>query len=122
MTESNGLRFTVNVGTLPESTFGVVDFTLEERLSEPFALKLSLASPQPGIDFGDALDQPCELIVWYNGELQRRVSGIISDFAQGDTGFQRTRYEAIVRPALWRTGLRTNCRIFQVKKPQDIIG
>ncbi|EKS6643704.1 type VI secretion system tip protein VgrG [Enterobacter hormaechei] len=122
MTESNGLRFTVNVGTLLESTFGVVDFTLEERMSEPFALKLSLASPQTGIDFGEVLDQSCELMVWYNGELQRRVSGIVSDFAQGDTGFQRTRYEAVVRPALWRTGLRTNCRIFQVKKPEDIIG
>ncbi|EKS6641994.1 type VI secretion system tip protein VgrG [Enterobacter hormaechei] len=122
MTESNGLRFTVNVGTLQESTFGVVDFMLEERLSEPFMLKLSLASPQTGIDFGEVLDQPCELLIWYNGELQRRVSGIVSDFAQGDTGFHRTRYEAVVRPALWRTGLRTNCRIFQVKKPEEIIG
>ncbi|EGT0625583.1 type VI secretion system tip protein VgrG [Citrobacter freundii] len=122
MIQSNGLRFTLNVGTLPESTFSVVDFTLEERLSEPFELELSLASPQPGIDFGDVLDQSCELMIWYNGELQRRVSGIVSHFTQGDTGFRRTRYAAMVRPALWRTGLRTNCRIFQVKKPQDIIG
>ncbi|MCO7263880.1 type VI secretion system tip protein TssI/VgrG, partial [Dickeya zeae] len=67
------------------------------------------------------LDQPCELLVWYEGELQRRVSGIVSRFAQGDTGFRRTRYQAEVRPALWRLGLRTNARIFQTKKPDEII-
>ncbi len=117
-----GLQFTVNMGRLSASTFAVVEFELKEALNKPFELGLKLASPQPGIDFGDVLDQSCELMVWYNGELQRRVSGIVSHFAQGDTGFRRTRYEAIVRPALWRTGLRTNCRIFQVKKPQDIIG
>ncbi|EOC9629815.1 type VI secretion system Vgr family protein [Enterobacter ludwigii] len=122
MVNGTGLQFTVNMGRLSASTFAVVEFELKEALNKPFELGLKLASPQPGIDFGDVLDQSCELMVWYNGELQRRVSGIVSHFAQGDTGFRRTRYEAIVRPALWRTGLRTNCRIFQVKKPQDIIG
>ncbi|STA81075.1 type VI secretion system Vgr family protein [Citrobacter koseri] len=122
MADGTGLQFTVRMEKLSASTFAVVEFELKEALNAPFALSLKLASPQPGIDFGDVLDQPCELMVWYNGELQRRVNGIVSHFAQGDTGFRRTRYEAIVRPALWRTGLRTNCRIFQVKKPQDIIG
>ncbi|WP_048795646.1 MULTISPECIES: type VI secretion system tip protein VgrG [Serratia] len=122
MADGTGLQFTVKMGNLSASTFAVVEFTLDEALNKPFSLSLKLASPQPGIDFGDVLDQPCELMVWYNGELQRRISGIVSNFAQGDTGFRRTRYEAIVQPALWRTELRTNCRIFQLKKPQDIIG
>nr|WP_232487933.1 type VI secretion system tip protein VgrG [Pectobacterium parmentieri] len=119
---STGLQFTVKVGALPESTFAVVDFQLSEALNQPFALSLNLASPLPGVDFGAVLDQPCELRVWYEGELKRRVSGIISAFAQGDTGFRRTRYQAEVRPALWRLGLRTNARIFQAQKPEDIIG
>jgi len=118
---STGLQFTVTVGALPASTFAVVDFELNEALNQPFALSLSLASAQPGIDFGGVLDQPCELLVWYEGELKRRVSGIVSHFAQGDTGFRRTRYQVEVRPALWRTGLRTNARIFQAKKPDVII-
>ncbi|HHA2248437.1 TPA: type VI secretion system tip protein VgrG [Enterobacter ludwigii] len=122
MADGTGLQFTVKVGELSSSTFAVVEFELDEALNAPFTLALKLASPQTEIDFADVLDQSCELMVWYNGKLQRRVSGIVSDFAQGDTGFRRTRYEATVRPALWRTGLRTNCRIFQVKKPQDIIG
>ncbi|WP_039325186.1 type VI secretion system tip protein VgrG, partial [Pectobacterium betavasculorum] len=85
-------------------------------------LSLSLASALPDIDFGAVLDQPCELMIWYEGELKRRVSGIISGFTQGDTGFRRTRYQAEVRPALWRLGLRTNARIFQAQKPETIIG
>ncbi|WGL28454.1 type VI secretion system tip protein VgrG [Pectobacterium brasiliense] len=122
MANSTGLQFTVKVGALPASTFAVVDFQLSEALNQPFALSLNLASALPGIDFGAVLDQPCELRVWYEGELKRRVSGIISAFAQGDTGFRRTRYQAEVRPALWRLGLRTNARIFQAQKPEDIIG
>ncbi|MCU1790564.1 type VI secretion system tip protein VgrG [Pectobacterium polaris] len=122
MANSTGLQFTVKVGALPASTFAVVDFQLSEALNQPFALSLNLASPLPGIDFGAVLDQPCELLVWYEGELQRRVSGIVSAFAQGDTGFRRTRYQAEVRPALWRLGLRTNARIFQAQKPEAIIG
>nr|WP_202446391.1 type VI secretion system tip protein VgrG [Dickeya solani] len=116
------MQFTVKVGALPDTTFAVVDFELGEALNQPFALSLNLASSQPGIDFGAVLDQPCELLVWYEGELQRRVSGIVSRFAQGDTGFRRTRYQAEVRPALWRLGLRTNARLFQTQKPDAIIG
>ncbi|QQK71696.1 type VI secretion system tip protein VgrG [Pectobacterium versatile] len=122
MANSTGLQFTVKVGALPASTFAVVDFQLSEALNQPFALSLNLASALPGIDFGTVLDQPCELLVWYEGELKRRVSGIVSAFAQGDTGFRRTRYQAEVRPALWRLGLRTNARIFQAQKPEVIIG
>ncbi|RJL68336.1 type VI secretion system tip protein TssI/VgrG, partial [Dickeya dianthicola] len=121
MANSTGLQFTVKIGALAETTFAVVDFELSEALNQPFALSLSLASSQADIDFGAVLDQPCELAVWYEGELQRRVSGIVSRFAQGDTGFRRTRYQAEVRPALWRLGLRTNARIFQTQKPDDII-
>ncbi|MCU1793814.1 type VI secretion system tip protein VgrG [Pectobacterium polaris] len=122
MANSTGLQFTVKVGALPASTFAVVDFQLSEALNQPFALSLNLASTLPGIDFGAVLDQPCELLVWYEGELKRRVNGIVSAFAQGDTGFRRTRYQAEVRPALWRLGLRTNARIFQAQKPEAIIG
>ncbi|MCV9879827.1 type VI secretion system Vgr family protein [Brenneria izbisi] len=121
MANSTGLQFTVTLGALPAGTFAVVDFRLDEGLNRPFSLSLSLASAQPDIDFGAVLDQPCELLVWYEGELQRRVSGIVSGFTQGDTGFRRTRYQAEVHPALWRLGLRSNARIFQAQKPEEII-
>ncbi len=121
MADSTGLQFTVKVGALPENTFVVAEFALEEALNRPFNLRLELASAQPDLDFGAVLDQPCELLVWYNGELQRRVCGVVSDFAQGDSGFRRTRYQLLVQPALWRLSLRQNSRIFQAQKPDEIL-
>ncbi|MDE8741117.1 type VI secretion system tip protein VgrG [Pectobacterium polaris] len=121
MANSTGLQFTVKVGALAAGTFAVVDFRLDEGLNRPFSLSLSLASALPDVDFGAVLDQPCELMIWYEGELKRRVSGMVRGFTQGDTGFRRTRYQAEVRPALWRLGLRTNARIFQAQKPDTII-
>ncbi|MCX7132117.1 type VI secretion system tip protein VgrG [Aeromonas sp.] len=121
MAQSTGLQFTVKVGALPESTFVVASFQLDEGLNRPFNLLLELASAQPNVDFGAVLDQPCELLVWYSGELQRRVCGVVSAFAQGDSGFRRTRYSLEVKPALWRLGLRQNSRIFQAQKPDEIL-
>ena len=60
-------------------------------------------------------------VITFDGQLQRRVHGVVSQFAQGDTGFRRTRYQLEVRPALWRLGLRHNSRIFQALTPQEII-
>ncbi|WP_394294663.1 type VI secretion system Vgr family protein [Aeromonas rivipollensis] len=121
MADSTGLQFTVKVGALPESTFVVAEFALDEGLNQPFRLRLELASPEPDVDFGAVLDQPCELLVWYNGEPQRRVCGVVSDMAQGDSGFRRTRYQLLVQPALWRLSLRQNSRIFQAQKPDEIL-
>lgn len=121
MADSTGLQFTVKVGALPESTFVVAEFALEEGLNQPFRLRLELASPEPDVDFGAVLDQPCELLVWYSGELLRRVCGVVSDMAQGDSGFRRTRYTLEVKPALWRLSLRQNSRIFQAQKPDEIL-
>ncbi|MEV3803765.1 type VI secretion system tip protein VgrG [Aeromonas veronii] len=121
MAQSTGLQFTVKVGALADSTFAVASFKLDEGLNRPFSLHLEVASQQPDIDFGAVLDQPCELMVWYNGELQRRVCGVVSEFTQGDSGFRRTRYSLQVKPALWRLGLRQNSRIFQAQKPDEIL-
>ncbi|MGL5107166.1 MAG: contractile injection system protein, VgrG/Pvc8 family, partial [Plesiomonas shigelloides] len=89
MTDSTGLQFTVKVGALPQNTFAVAAFDLDEQLNTPFLLSLDLASLQPDIDAAGVLEQPCELLIWFDGELQRRVNGVVSQFSQGDTGFRR---------------------------------
>lgn len=121
MATQTGLQFTVNVGGLPVSTFSVVEFSLLEALNTPFELNIELASFLPDIDFTVVLEQPCELLIWFEGELQRRISGVVSQFSQGDTGFRRTRYSMQVKPALWRLSLRHNARIFQSQSTPDII-
>ncbi len=132
MTLGTGLQFTVTVGALSPDTFAVVKFELDEQLNlhlldehgqwaGPFQLAIELASYQANVDVEDVLDQPCELVVWFDGQVQRRISGVVSQFDEGDTGFRRTRYRVEVRPALWRLSLRRNCRIFQHQTPQEII-
>ncbi|MGL5758827.1 type VI secretion system tip protein TssI/VgrG [Plesiomonas sp.] len=121
MANQTGLQFTIKVGSLPDSTFVVARFKLDEALNSLFNLHLELARGQSDISFSDVLDQPCELLVWYQGEVQRRVNGVVAKFMQGDCGFRRTHYQLEVKPALWRLGLKQNSRIFQAQKPDEIL-
>ncbi|MGJ0626509.1 type VI secretion system tip protein VgrG, partial [Xenorhabdus bovienii] len=82
----SGLRFTFQVAGLPEDTFSVGEFSLQEGLSELFTLNLTLVKthtlnpfkPQPEVDLTALLMQEAVLQI-FNGELeQRKITGIIS--------------------------------------------
>lgn len=118
---STGLQFTLKTIILPPQTFSVVAFEFHEAFSSPFILHVQLASADPAIDFSDVLDEDASLTIWQNGVPQRSITGLVSDFEQGDTGFHRTRYSMVIRPHLWRTTLRRNSRIFQQQDIQTII-
>ena len=116
-----GLQFTLAVSGLPPETFAVVDFSLDEAFSAPFTLRTKLVSSLQTIGFDAVLDKTATLRIWLNGALQRQVTGIIASFEQGNTGLHQTGYSMVIRPALWRTSLRRNSRIFQQETPQAII-
>ena len=59
--------------------------------------------------------------LWQGERPLRYVHGLISTFSQGETGFHRTRYRALVEPMLARAGLRSNWRIFQQKTVPQIL-
>ncbi|WP_049601755.1 type VI secretion system Vgr family protein, partial [Yersinia similis] len=119
--QPSGLQFTLTAAGLPPQTFAVVDFTLSEMLSTPFVLNVGLASADPAVDFAAVLDEDATLFIWREGVLQRSVTGMVASFEQGDTGFHQTRYSMVIRPALWRTSLRRNARIFQQASVEEII-
>ncbi|BFI64744.1 type VI secretion protein Vgr [Yersinia pseudotuberculosis] len=119
--QPSGLQFTLTAAGLPPQTFAVVDFTLSEMLSSPFVLNVGLASADPAVDFAAVLDEDATLFIWREGVLQRSVTGMVASFEQGDTGFHQTRYSMVIRPALWRTSLRRNARIFQQASVEEII-
>ncbi|WP_434573390.1 contractile injection system protein, VgrG/Pvc8 family [Pseudomonas sp. Z3-8] len=50
------------------------------------------------------LDLAAVFTIWRNNIPVRYVHGLVSLFQQGDTGFRRTRYTAVVEPALARLG------------------
>jgi len=118
MSLSSDVRFTFTLtGGL---ALDVVSFQLEEGLSEPFVLTLELSSADPAIDFGQVLDRPALFMVWHGETPVRHVHGLVSTFAQGDSGFRRTRYRAVLEPALARLGLCSGWRIFQRQSVPDI--
>src|SRR5680860_818725 len=121
MPQANGLQFTARVGELPEDGFSVVSFALTEGLSQLFHGRLIMASTDPGIQASDILEQPVDLVVWQDGIPLRRFTGVVSEFARGDTGHRRTRYELIIQPPLWRLGLVHNSRIFQAQTTDTIV-
>ena len=117
----SGLQFTLQAGNLPPNTFKVVSFEYREAYSTPFEINLLLSSPQSAVNFSDVLDNQATLSIWRNGELLRSVSGMVSSFEQGDSGFRQTFYRMEINPELWRLGLRRNSRIFQNESPIDIL-
>ncbi|MDO4236503.1 MULTISPECIES: type VI secretion system Vgr family protein [Pseudomonas] len=119
MPRQSDLRYTFV--PLKDDAFEVVSFTLEEGLSEPFKLTLELASFDAAIDFNRVLDLAALFTIWRNDTPVRYVHGLVSLFQQGNTGFRRTRYTAVVEPTLKRFDLRSNWRIFQSQTVPDII-
>jgi type VI secretion system secreted protein VgrG len=119
MPRQSDLRYTFV--PLKNDAFEVVSFTLEEGLSEPFKLTLELASFDAAIDFNRVLDLAALFTIWRNDTPVRYVHGLVSLFQQGNTGFRRTRYTAVVEPTLKRFDLRSNWRIFQSQTVPDII-
>ena len=119
MPRQSDLRFTFE--PLKGDTFDVVSFKLDESLSKPFKLTLELASHNAAIEFNNVLDLAGLFTIWRGEAPVRYVHGLVSLFTQGDTGFRRTRYTAVVEPTLARFDLRSNWRIFQGQTVPDII-
>jgi len=113
------LRFTFE--PLKGDAFDVISFKLDESLSQPFKLTLELANHNAAIDFNNVLDLAGLFTIWRGETPVRYVHGLVSLFQQGDTGFRRTRYTAVVEPTLKRFDLRSNWRIFQAQTAPDII-
>ncbi|WP_273205607.1 type VI secretion system Vgr family protein [Marinobacter subterrani] len=121
MPQASGLQFTARIGDLPTDHFAVVGFVLAERLSELFHGRLELASTDPSLAAPDILEQPVDLVVWQDGTALRRFTGVVREFARGDTGHRRTRYEVVIQPPIWRLGLMHNSRIFQTQRIDAIV-
>ncbi len=119
MPRQSDLRFTFE--PLQGDPFDVVSFTLVEGLSQPFKLELELASHNAAIDFNRVLDLAALFTIWRGDTPVRYVHGLVSLFSQGDSGFRRTRYSAVLEPPLARFALRSNWRIFQDQNVPDII-
>lgn len=98
----------------------VLRFDGHEGLSEVFHFNLDLASSDQKIDFDQVVGQPALLTVRGTKGV-RQVHGLVSLFEQTGKEGKWALYRAEVVPAMWKLGLRTNCRIFQDKTIPNII-
>lgn len=119
MAHQSDLRFTFRV--VDGMEFDVIEFTLDEALSETFRLELDLASSDPAVDFGQVLDRPALFTLWHGEQPVRHVHGLVSALEQGETGFRRTRYRAVIEPELARLKLSSDWRVFQTQSVPEII-
>ncbi|OTA21230.1 Rhs element Vgr family protein [Xenorhabdus beddingii] len=123
----SGLRFLCRMGTLPENTFSVADFTLREGLSDLFVLNLTLVCPHlrfgrpPEIDLNSLLMQGAVFQVMQDMTLQRQVTGIISHAEWCSTDGNKTIYAFTVRPFLWRLTLNQDSHIYHRQKVPAIM-
>ncbi|OUE42738.1 type IV secretion protein Rhs, partial [Billgrantia desiderata SP1] len=121
MADATGLQFTLDLAGVDSAELAVIDFTLEEALSQPFHLEVRFASRDGSLSATELLDRPVSLTLWQDGEVLRRVHAIVSEFGRGDRGHRRTLYSLVARPALWRLDLRHNSRIFQEVSPLTVL-
>ncbi|MCT8166894.1 MULTISPECIES: type VI secretion system Vgr family protein [unclassified Pseudomonas] len=120
MPSQSDLRFTFHP-LVGKTQFEVVSFSLTEAVSTPFKLILELISFEKDVDFSHLLDKPVLFTLWRADRPVRHVHGLVSSFTQGETGFYRTRYHAVIEPQLARAALRSNWRIFQQKTVPQIL-
>ncbi|MGS0628200.1 type VI secretion system Vgr family protein [Photorhabdus asymbiotica] len=119
--ERSGLIFTLTADDLPEKTFAVAEFSLQEELSQLFILNLTLVSKRADIDLESLLLQSVKFRVVFNGVEQRQVSGVIARAERGNTDAHQTTYFLIVRPALWRLTLNQDSRIYHQQSIPQIL-
>jgi type VI secretion system secreted protein VgrG len=99
-----------------------IRLTVREAISAPFEIDLTAVHAVDPFDPADILQKPVEVMI-RRDEVERVFSGIVQEYtpvAQDLRGFHACRLRIV--PKLWALSQWTDCRIFQEKTPQDIIG
>ncbi|MEG0610800.1 MAG: type VI secretion system tip protein TssI/VgrG [Morganella sp. (in: enterobacteria)] len=117
----SGLVFTCRLRNLPEETFQVTEFTLNEALSSLFTLSVSVVSPLPALSFTDHLGLAASLTVERDGTKIRTIEGLLASAEQGNTDGNKTWYHFIIRPEMWIMSLNQDSRIFQKQSVPEIL-
>ncbi|HEI9873536.1 TPA: type VI secretion system tip protein VgrG, partial [Morganella morganii] len=117
----SGLVFTCKIGRLPENTFQVTEFTLNEEISSLFTLSVSVVSLLPSVRFKEYLGMAASLTVTRNGTRIRIVQGLLASAEQGNTDGNKTWYHFLIRPEMWIMTLNQDSRIFRQQSVPEIL-
>ncbi len=115
------LTFTFSV-VGSDIVFRVEHFHIEESVSEPFRIGLTLLSLNADITFDHLSRQSAVLTLYGQGsDCARHFHGVINEFRYCGQGRRFAEYKLTLVPDYWFLGLRQNCRIFQQQTLPDII-
>jgi type VI secretion system secreted protein VgrG len=102
-----------------ECEFSVVSFDVEEQISSPFEMDLTVAT-QDEVVLEDLLDKKGLLTV-ICGSSKRYFHGVVRECTcLGDNG-DYSIFQIFLVPSVWLLSLEQDCRIFQDMNTQDII-
>ncbi len=98
----------------------VLEFQLEEGLSQLFRLEIDLACENAKIPFDKVMGKAA-LFGLQNEQGPSYLHGMVSRMQQRERGRKFTVYHATVVPKAWRLLHRHDCRIFQNKSVKQIV-
>ncbi len=117
---SSTSRFSFKSSALPESTFDLVSFNGSEGLSKFYRFEVTLLSDDDQIDLDKVVQSRATLTInREQGDIL--IHGIFTVFDQQDTSHGRTRYHAVITPAVWRMTITHHNQIFLDKTVPQIV-
>ncbi|NDC55189.1 MAG: type VI secretion system tip protein VgrG, partial [Planctomycetia bacterium] len=112
----------VSVNTpLGDGALALARFRFQESLGRPFEGTLDLTSADPNVDLEKLLGQGVTVSVPLPAGGTRHFNGVCREARQTGTEGDAFRYRLVIVPWLALLDLASDCRIFQQKKPQDIL-
>lgn len=98
---------------------------VSEQLGLPYRIEVDVLADNAQITPSQLLTQPITVTVTQTVdevEYKRHFHGLVAEFARMGPGpSKKMCYQLVAVPALWRLGLKQNCRIFQSKTVKEIV-
>jgi len=96
-----------------------------EQLGLPYAIEVEVVSADVDIQASDLLTREIGVTVAHKVDeqkVERHFHGLVAEFERlGPDAAGGMAYRLVAVPAIWRLGLKQNCRIFQNKTVKDIV-
>jgi type VI secretion system secreted protein VgrG len=92
-----------------------------EAIGELFEYRIEAVSPEPNLNFNDALGKTCSVHLQTTDRVGRDFSGILTEAKWVGMRFTLPLYRVVLRPWPWLLSLRSHCRIFANMNVKDII-
>ncbi|MDB5048345.1 MAG: hypothetical protein JWO30_1416 [Fibrobacteres bacterium] len=125
MPSSTSLKFSLKIGSLAPDKFRVLEFTLNEAISECFHLHIQASSEDGNVAYADMIGMDATLRV-EGQDFPVTHHGVVTEFnqypdASENFGHESYLYEIIIEPHLKLLSFTTQNRIFQKKNLKAIV-